>query len=341
MRRATSPKEACVSHSPCAMLSGHVATPLTETTVTLRFGLILALSNIAALGASITYNYQGANFNRCGHGGCPPNYTDDYVVGSLMFSNPLVPNLSSADVSASLLSWSVGDHLGWSTYSSATTGHFTVFGLSTNANGTITGYGIEVHGNPGEDAALYNPPQVGQGSGQLFADGIDADIPGFGFAASTGLTGQWTETINGLPGGTSSAPTFLFGGNPITSVSGTIGGASSQAYYAFQWGGGPLSINASVTGAPTTDSFLFTGGGLNSCSNIGSQTLDSSNGFAGTLSLGNVASGQYCVGLNASALNDPDFALTFSSGVTGVPEPAGVWLVLAGLAVIVARWKLG
>ena len=304
--------------------------------MTFRIWSILALCSIAASADTVTYNYQGAAFDRCGHGGCPANYTSDYAIAALSFGAPLAANLSLADVTSNLLSWTIGDALGYSTFSSSSTGSPQVL-LSTDSNGAIVAYQVQATGGPGTDVAMFNPPTVGKGSGLLFADGIDAitdPVTKFGFAASSHLTGQWTETLGGFQGGSSSAPVFLIGGNPITAVSGTIGGNNSEEYYEFLWGGGPLSISASVTGSPASATYLLSGGGSNSCAGLGSQSLDSSNNFSGTLSLPSLAPGQYCVGLTASDLTDPDYSLKFSSAVVGTPEPGSLGLVLSAVAFI-------
>lgn len=298
--------------------------------------LAAAAACAATFGGTITYNYQGATFDRCGHGGCPANYTSDFDLASLTFSNPLAANLSSADVTSNLLSWNIGDSLGYSAFSSSTVGAAQVL-LSTNGSGAIVGYQVEAAVQMGWDVAMFNPQVVGGGSGMLFADAVDAvtnTITDTGFSASSHLTGQWTEAVNGFQGGTSSAPVFLIGGVPITAVSGTIGGDGSQEYYSFLWGGGSLSIGASVTGAPGTASYLLTGGGSNNCSNLGSQSLNSSNNFSNTLSLASLAPGQYCIGLSASDLADPNFELTFSTPVSAVPEPTTFVLLSFGMATI-------
>jgi hypothetical protein len=298
--------------------------------------LAAAAACTATFGGTITYNYQGTTFDRCGHGGCPANYTSDFDSASLTFSNPLAANLSSADVTANLLSWTIGDALGYSAFSSSTAGAAQVL-LSTNSGGAIVGYQVEAGVQMGWDVAMFNPQVIGGGSGLLFADAIDAILnpsTGAGFSASSHLTGQWTQALNGFQGGTSSAPVFLIGGVPITAVSGTIGGNGSQEYYSFLWGGGALNIGASVMGAPGTASYLLTGGGSNSCSNLGSQSLNSINNFSNTLSLPSLAPGQYCIGLNASDMADPNFALTFSTPVSGAPEPTTFVLLSFGMATI-------
>ena len=310
-----------------------------EIDVTAGIWLVLALSTVASFGGSITYDYQGVTFDRCGHGGCPANYTSDSDLASLTFSTPLAANLSSADVTSNLNSWTIGDALGYSAFSSSTAGAAQVL-LSTNSSGAIIGYQIEAGVQMGWDVAMFNPQVIGGGSGLLFADAIDAVLnpaTGSGFSASSHQTGQWTESLNGFQGGTSSSPVFLIGGVPIKAVSGTIGGDGSQAFYSFLWGGGSLDIGASVMGAPGTASYLLSGGGLNSCTNLGSQSLNSTDNFIGDLSLPNLAPGQYCVGLNASDLADPDFKLTFNAPISSAPEPTSIGLVLAGLAAIGLR----
>jgi hypothetical protein len=138
-----------------------------------------------------------------------------------------------------------------------------------------------------------------------------------------------------VQGGTTSAPVSLVSGLPIGTVTGTIGGLGTEDYYTFFWGGGAFSATATVSGASSLASYLFSEGAPGSCNNS-SVTL-SSPGFTGTLS-GNLAPGYYCIGLDANNVNDPDFSLTFNTPVGGVPEPTSFALLLsAGLGMIGVR----
>ena len=70
---------------------------------------------------------------------------------------------------------------------------------------------------------------------------------------------------------------------------------------------------------------------------MGSQTLNSSNGFDSTISVGNLAAGAYCVGIDANSANDPNFALSFNTPVSSSPEPSTFVLVSGGVVVAVCR----
>ncbi len=59
----------------------------------------------------------------------------------------------------------------------------------------------------------------------------------------------------------------------------------------------------------------FAGG----CSGGRTATLNSSDSFTGTIAIANLAPGYYCVGIDANSSNDPAFALTFNTPVTGAP----------------------
>jgi hypothetical protein len=127
---------------------------------------------------------------------------------------------------------------------------------------------------------------------------------------------------------------FLLGGSPVGEVTGTIGGFGSQEYYLFSWGGGAFSATASVTGASSAASYLFTEGLAGTCTGGASQTLNIGDSFMSTIAIANLAPGQYCIGLDANNPNDPAFALTFNTPVSGVPEPSGFVLLSAALGMI-------
>ena len=65
-----------------------------------------------------------------------------------------------------------------------------------------------------------------------------------------------------------------------------------------------------------------------------SETLNSGDGFSGTISSGNLAPGQYCIGLDANSPDDPNFSLIFNTPVGGVPEPSTFFLFSAGIGLI-------
>lgn len=188
---------------------------------------------------------------------------------------------------------------------------------------------------------MQNPTVIGQGSGLPDADDF-VNTAATGFAMGNSIPGTWTETLNGFQGGTASAPVFLLGGSPVGAVTGTIGGPGSQDYYFFSWVGGAFSASAAITGAPAGASYLFSEGLAGSC-NSANTTLDSSDSFTGTISIGNLAPGQYCIGLDANNPNDPDFALTFNTPVSGAPEPSGLVLLPTsiGMIVVLRRTRRG
>lgn len=139
-----------------------------------------------------------------------------------------------------------------------------------------------------------------------------------------------------LQGGTTSAPVFLVE-STVGGIGGTISGVGAQDYYAFNWGGGPISASASVTGALSGSSYTYSAGVAGTCSSVASQTLNSGDGFSGTISLGNLAPGQYCIGLGANAAADPNFALVFNTPVNGVPEPSTLLLLSSGIGLASTR----
>jgi hypothetical protein len=141
-----------------------------------------------------------------------------------------------------------------------------------------------------------------------------------------------TQNVSGYQGGTSSAPVFLVGGAPIGAVSGTISGQGAQDYYWFYWSGGPFAATASITGASSGASYLFSAGLAGTCSSVANQTLNTADSFYSTISAANLPAGQYCIGLNANSPNDPNFSLTFDTPVSGTPEPSTFLLLSLGAA---------
>jgi len=137
-----------------------------------------------------------------------------------------------------------------------------------------------------------------------------------------------------IQGGTGFAPVAL-NAPEIGQVFGSIGGLGTQDYYSFTWAGGTFSATASVTGPPNgSASYLFSEGVVGTCGSGGSATLNTGDSFTGTITIPNLAAGQYCIGLDANSSNDPNFTLTFNTPVQGVPEPATFTFFLSGLAVI-------
>jgi len=319
-----------------------------------RTWLIFAVCT-AASGDSITYTYTGNAFNDCNGAAlvienCPVNSFSDHNIASLTFSAPLGGNLSSA--SPTPTAWTIGDALGLtpsfaSTDATAAT-ELKALSLSTNSGGALTGWVMtgETTGftfSPylaqGAYITINNPTFIG-GSGFPTADvlvyggnGDDPNVSGGGWSIGNGLTGTWTETLNGLQGGTTAAPVFFFG-SPVAGVSGTISGQGAEEYYGFYWPGGAFSASASITGASGSASYLFTEGAVGTCMGVASQTLNSGDSFSGTIS-GSLVPGVYCIGLDANSASDPNFSLTFTTPVNGVPEPSGFVLLSVGVGMIV------
>jgi hypothetical protein len=144
-------------------------------------------------------------------------------------------------------------------------------------------------------------------------------------------------------GGTSSAPVSLAGPGPVAQVTGSISEEALENYYSFQWMGGAFSATGSVTGAPSGASYVFSAGVAGTCASGGSTTLNSGDSFTSTITIANLAAGEYCIGLDANNPNDPAFDLTFNTPVTGssapsgVPEPSGFVLLSIGSLIIGGR----
>src|SRR5579885_2884791 len=148
------------------------------------------------------------------------------------------------------------------------------------------------------------------------------------------VTAVLTSSLTGYEGGPTSAPAFLIGSTPVGEVTGTISGLGSEDYYVFNWSGGAFAATASLTGASSGASYLFSAGVAGSCNSVGSQNLNSGDGFSGIISAGDLAPGQYCIGLDANSANDPNFKLTFDTPVSPVPEPGTFVLLSGGVAAI-------
>jgi hypothetical protein len=146
--------------------------------------------------------------------------------------------------------------------------------------------------------------------------------------------------LTSVPGGTPSNPTTLFSATPIGEVSGTIGGAGSVEYYSFLWNGGNFNVGASVSGANSAGSYLFSEGTLGDCTNGGSATLNTGDGFTGAINIPNLAPGTYCLGLNANNPNDPAFTFTFNTALpANTPEPASIVMLPLGLCLVACLRK--
>ena len=204
--------------------------------------------------------------------------------------------------------------------------------LDTNSNVFAT-YGLNTAIGPVVGTGQINP--------NVTFDTNEGTLHISSVAATSIFSATLGTPLNNLPGGTSSAPVFLFSSTPVGAVSGTIGGSGSTDYYSFNWAGGAFSASAAIAGANTGASYLFSEGVTGGCNSGGSATLNSADSFTGTVAIANLAPGQYCIGLDANNLNDPAFALTFNTPVAGVPEPSGFVLLWVGLGMIgVLRLRL-
>ena len=88
-----------------------------------------------------------------------------------------------------------------------------------------------------------------------------------------------------------------------------------------------------IPGAATDASYLSSAGAAGGC--------NSADSFASTLSVTNLAPGQYCIGLDANSPSDPMFSVTFNTPVeAATPEPATLALLCAGLGAICLRRAL-
>ena len=180
---------------------------------------------------------------------------------------------------------------------------------------------------------IFVNPSLGVGGTQFYEQLVSPTLPIFNSLQLVATNGP--ETLNNFQGGSSSTPVFLPSGDLVGQVTGSIGGLGSQDYYSFFWSGGDFSATASITGAPGAASYLFSEGG--DCNSGGTAMLDGSDGFTNTIGIANLAAGQYCIGINANSVNDPAFALTFNTPVTGpapVPEPSGFVLLSIGFGMI-------
>jgi hypothetical protein len=318
-----------------------------------QVGLLAALCS-AAFGSTITYNYTGQPFDRCngtttGSGNCPNDFTTDNVIASATFNAPLAGGLSVVDEKSAATTWSISDKKGVASFSSSdanAASELLSLSLSTNASGALSGWVMEasdlIQDQIGTNLiAIFNPTIIGGGTGLPFADGGNFNgggnggigPPGSGYNPGNSVAGSWTETLNLFPGGTTSAPVFLLGANPIGGVTGTISSQSPLDYYYFNWGGGAFSASASISDAAPDASFLFSMGAVGTCSSLANETL-SGPGFSGNISFANLGAGQYCIGLDDNSGTDPTFSLAFDTPIAPTPEPSQLMLLTASLVML-------
>jgi hypothetical protein len=299
----------------------------------------MAVAAPTAKAGSITYTYQGNDF--ASFTTSPSPYTtSDAITGSFTIASALADNLTAGNITSNVSTFSFTDGA-VNTLIPSNTGDQT-FLFSTNSQGNITAWRIGLITNvaaPNNNAVFTCNGISGVNNCTNFP--IDESYVHNG--QSTGYNesdpGTWTSTLNGFQGGPGSMPVFLLSGPPVAEVTGTIGGLGSEDYYSFLWAGGAFSATASITGANTGASYLFSEGVAGTCSGGGTATLNGSDSFSSTIATANLAAGQYCIGIDANNSNDPAFALTFNTPVEGVatPEPSTVVLLSAGLGMIVLR----
>ena len=218
----------------------------------------------------------------------------------------------------------------------------------------LNGYYSGTVNSPGNDLnfqhVVFTPP--GSGVVTWMVENIfvnpSQSAPGYQFAEMVSITGanipisgssqvvvamnRPAETLHFFQGGLSSAPVPLPSGQLVGDVTGTISDDAPQDYYSFYWNGGAFSATATINGASSDASYLFSEGVAGSCYSGASQPLNSGGGFTGTIAT-NLAAGQYCIGIEAGGGEDPPYDLTFNTPVTGqVPEPSGFVLLSIGLA---------
>ena len=171
-------------------------------------GTIIQITYISAsIVPSLTYNYRGTPFTRCGSSpNCPANYASDYIIASISLAAPLTPNLPLTGELSSLTAWTISDALGSFSFSSTDSAAAAELGsingctdmsFSTNSSGNIVDWCMGA-GNAEFVGFTINPTFIG-GSGLPIADTFLIN-PGMAQEnVTTSTPGQWTETLNTLP----------------------------------------------------------------------------------------------------------------------------------------------
>jgi hypothetical protein len=152
--------------------------------------------------------------------------------------------------------------------------------------------------------------------------------------------GLLTETLIDFVGGSASDPILVPGGPPVGQITGAIGGVGSADYYLFDWSGGIFSATASMNGADATALYAFSEGSGGSCTSTANVTLNSSNGFTGTIYNPSLPAGQYCIGIGSDTPLDPAFTLTFHTPIQATPEPSTIVLLSIAVAAVGMRYRI-
>ena len=182
--------------------------------------------------------------------------------------------------------------------------------------------------------AALTPTNFGPGSSCFIPLGCGGDVTSCGamgtFAPSSTrdnqiVSGTYTaiDVTENLQGGSPGAPVLICGQGSVNQgsactevaqVAGTITGGQED-YYSFYWSGGAFSASTTIANALSTDTLVFSAGTVGTCNGIGSATLNSGDSFTGTISQGNLAAGNYCIGLDDVSGGDPNFAITFATRI--------------------------
>jgi hypothetical protein len=306
---------------------------IARSTSILLLAMVWFVVASTAHASPVTFSYVGLPFTSV-----TGSWTSsDFIAGSLTLSAPLAADLSpsffAGGNSISLVtSYSFSDGLYTWTPSDSVVGDVN---FGTDSNGAITGWAFALEGDGSSSGSLLFLSGCAGCVGGDTGDAV-SDVAGDG--GNNNASGAWSLTNPlsfVLQGGGPTGPQFLSGEGLVGSVTGTIGGQGSEDYYGFSWPGGAFSASASLTGAGSSASYLFSAGVTGTCGGAGSATLNSSDSFAGTIAIPDLAPGQYCIGLDANSLSDPTFTLTFNTPVNSdIPEPSSVILLSIGVGTI-------
>jgi len=154
---------------------------------TLILGLAGTIISVPAFADSFTYSYTGNDFTFA----AAPYTTSDSVAGSFTTNAPLGGNLSGANITASVLSFSFTD--GVQTFTQATPGliEVSIGDFYTNATGAITSWDITIADGDFDFIESFGPLVIGPIPQD---DGILTDTPVEEFGTNANDPGTWTST---------------------------------------------------------------------------------------------------------------------------------------------------